>query len=155
MLGLRELRVIRESTSVTLGHVVNRQYGSGGTIIRYRSCRTTFRRPRQGRSPIDVRCGECGAPVRLYVKSVGRTKRKRLLFLVVAVLGLVLPIGAGLLYTHPNPVISQSVVPHIFSVIVWILCLPTIILGFTFWWLEDGIDLRLQDKDRNAGHILV
>ena len=142
------LRAIREYPSTRLRHIVSAHREPNKIVIYYRPYALGVRRPDQGSSVTDVRCGACHAEVRLRVHSIERTKRARRRWLAMAALGLLLCAGVTYEALRPNSFILQSETAALAltSVVVSVVSLGFAVAGAVLWWVEDGVRLTSQPK---------
>ena len=132
-MGVRELGAIRKYHSVKLHHIVNARRVGDMNVLDYNMSPLKIRRPDQGSSITDVRCGACDGLISARaVHSIQNTRRARRRWLMMIVLALLMFAGATFdivrleSVTYHGPMALTFVTP-----IAWILSLAaTVILSF-------------------------
>ncbi|MBA8952592.1 hypothetical protein ACFQU9_21045 [Actinomadura namibiensis] len=135
-----------------LHHRVNSRQVGDTIVVSYRATPIKVRRPAQGSSVVDVRCGACDGTVQLRVHSVQRTRRARLRWLGLVVLALL--VAAAGTYLHFRSDCRDPIALALVALMAWILGLAAAVFWTFRWHLEDGV--RIASKSAaNAAHELI
>jgi hypothetical protein len=150
------MRAIGEHGSARIGHLLEREEQPGFTKYTYTINPIRVHRPDHGSSLIDVSCDACDVQLCLRVHSIGRTKRARRLWLMMAALGLLL--AGGLSYQvvtvdDPNSPLNQpfALLVAVFAVGIG---LAVFFFGIFSWWYENGIHL-MSGSERGSRHRML
>ncbi|NDU73009.1 hypothetical protein GWI34_10250 [Actinomadura sp. DSM 109109] len=145
------MRATGEDHSVKLHHRVSSRQVSDMIVADYRVTPVRVRRPSEGSSLVEVRCGACDRAIPLRVHSIRRTRNARLRWLGMVALALS-AVAAGTYLQFNAAAYGYSIALAIVAPLAFISGLVAAVFLTFRWFQEDGVRVVTP---QGAGHELI